>query len=506
VYAELLEKLKQAQPRAVVFDINFSEPQNEFSDSRLAAALTAVNFPVVLSGQAIFTQSQDQPTTFQKPLPAFAEVSGVKIGHVNTQPDTQGILRYAPLKLSIKKETFAPLSSVVAEQLNPALANDTESGLKLLDFAGQAGTIPTYPVFAALNGEVGAEQLKDKIVFIGATASDLRDFVYVPLRNPLMSGVEWHANVLDNLLTQSFIRPLNPLVGLGIMAAALLLLALALKLFKKQVAQTTALLILAVGAFSLSFALWQQKIAWPFLSTILLLVVAYILHALYEWFVAEQEKRKLKKTLSVYFSPSVLKLLLDHPEKLHLGGERREVTILFSDIRSFTTITETTDPEILSKLLHEYFTEMTEEVLSTDGVLDKFIGDAVMAFWGAPFDQKDQADRAVRAALGMMKRLKPLQEKWAKQGWPHVDIGIGVASGVATVGNMGSQKRFDYTVIGDSVNAAARLEGLNKEYKTHIIISQTTKDKLQMRVETKHLGEVLVKGKTQGINIYEVLG
>jgi adenylate cyclase len=155
-------------------------------------------------------------------------------------------------------------------------------------------------------------------------------------------------------------------------------------------------------------------------------------------------------------------------------------------------------------MLSEYFTEMTEEIMATDGVLDKFIGDAIMAFWGAPIDQSDQADRALKAAIGMMTRLTSLQKSWEERGLPFVDIGIGINSGHVIVGNMGSHKRFDYTILGDTVNAASRLESLNKEYKSHIIISETTKNKLTIPLDIIEIGEVLVKGKTKNIKIYKV--
>jgi adenylate cyclase len=197
--------------------------------------------------------------------------------------------------------------------------------------------------------------------------------------------------------------------------------------------------------------------------------------------------------------------ILKDPEKLKLGGERREVTILFSDIRSFTSMTESLPPQVLTRLLHEYFSEMTEEVLATDGVVDKYIGDAIMAFWGAPIPQPDQANRAVTTALNMIRRLKTLQEKWKEEGYPELDIGIGINLGVATVGNFGSTKRFDYTVIGDAVNAASRIEGLNKQYKSNIIISESTKRQLTLELKTEDLGEVPVKGKEKPIRIFRVL-
>lgn len=216
------------------------------------------------------------------------------------------------------------------------------------------------------------------------------------------------------------------------------------------------------------------------------------------------EKRKIRQSFQYYFSPAVMEEILKNPESLGLGGRRKEVTVLFSDIRDFTTITEQLPPDKLTGLLQEYFTEMSEEIFATDGVLDKFIGDAIMAFWGAPIDQPDHADRAVKASVNMIKKLKKLQKEWLAEGFPLVNAGIGVNTGVVTVGNMGSTQRFDYTLIGDEVNAAARLEGLNKDYKTNIIISEATKNKLRITVKTKSLGEVLVKGKTKPIKIYSV--
>lgn len=223
------------------------------------------------------------------------------------------------------------------------------------------------------------------------------------------------------------------------------------------------------------------------------------------WSSSETAKRNLRRAFQNYLSPQVMEAILKDPNRVKLGGQRREVTILFSDIRSFTTLTEKLPPQELTQLLQEYFNEMTEEVIASEGVVDKFIGDAIMAFWGAPIDQPDQANRAVKTAINMVKRLKVLQEKWTKEGYPVLDIGIGINLGVATVGNFGSQQRFDYTVIGDAVNAASRIEGLNKKFDSHIIISESTLKQLSMKVDTKDLGRVQVKGKEEMLRVYEVL-
>lgn len=503
VYADFLAKLAGYQPRAAAFDVNFFETQNLENDQAFAAALAAAKFPIVLSAEAVYAKGNSTPQTVLKPLSYFYENPNVTLGLVNLPESPDAVNRQLPQSVAFQNQTTLPLSFELAKRLQADMPPQNGK-TALVDFAGPAGSFPTFSFSDILQGVIDQPSLNNKIVLIGATASDLRDYVNVPVGGGVMAGIEYHANALDNLLLHRSIAVLPNWVSIlaGLLWGLILLLG-SWKLKPRQLA--IVFLVLAAGYAAASFILWQFKIALPYLLNSLFFLLLYLGLSFYQWYVTEMEKRKLRKTMQLYFSPAVLKLLIEQPEKLRLGGERREVTILFSDIRSFTTITETTDPEILTKLLHEYFTEMTQEILDTDGVLDKFIGDAVMAFWGAPFEQTDQADRAVKAAVGMMKRLKILQAKWEKQGYPFVNIGIGVHSGMVTVGNMGSEKRFDYTVIGDSVNAASRLEGLNKEHKTNIIISEVTKNKLTLQVPTRPLGDVLVKGKNVPIKIFEVI-
>jgi len=218
----------------------------------------------------------------------------------------------------------------------------------------------------------------------------------------------------------------------------------------------------------------------------------------------EKAKREIRESFQNYFSPQILQAILKEPNKLKLGGQRREVTVLFSDIRSFTSLAERLPPAALSRFLQEYFNEMTEAVFATDGIVDKYIGDAVMAFWGAPIDQPDQADRAVRTAIDMMSRIRRLQGKWIKEGYSQIDIGIGINLGIAAIGNFGSTKRFDYTVIGDTVNAASRLESLNKEFHSNILISESVKAQLSGQVEMQDMGEVQVRGKEKPVRVFQV--
>ncbi len=219
----------------------------------------------------------------------------------------------------------------------------------------------------------------------------------------------------------------------------------------------------------------------------------------------EMEKRRLREAFRPYLPAKVLDLVLAAPDRVVLGGERREIAILFSDIRSFTEIAERLAPRQLTAMLQEYFEAMTDEVHREDGVLDKFIGDGVMAFWGAPVEQPDHGDRALRAAQAMLRRLAQLHQRWHAAGLPLFDIGIGINVGVATVGNMGSSRRFDYTAIGDAVNVAARLEELNRAHGSRIIISESMRRQLTIPVRVRDLGEVRLHGRHGEVHAFEVL-
>jgi class 3 adenylate cyclase len=219
----------------------------------------------------------------------------------------------------------------------------------------------------------------------------------------------------------------------------------------------------------------------------------------------EGEKRAIRQAFQHYFSPPVMEAILRAPDRLTLGGQRREVTILFSDIRSFTSLTERLPPHVLTRMLREYFDAMTEEVFATDGVVDKYIGDAIMAFWGAPIEQPDQADRAVTTALAMVARLERLQAKWQDEGLPRLGVGIGVNLGVAAIGNFGSTDRFDYTLVGDAVNVASRIERLTQETGDAIVISETTRRQLTIPVVTRDLGEVALRGKHRPVRLHAVV-
>lgn len=226
----------------------------------------------------------------------------------------------------------------------------------------------------------------------------------------------------------------------------------------------------------------------------------------YKYFTEEKKKQELKGTFAKYVSPAVVDEILKDPENIELGGKKVELTVMFSDVRGFTTISEKLDPRALSDLLNSYLTPMTDLVFETKGTLDKYMGDAIMAFWGAPIPLEDHPKRAANCALLMLKKLKELQFEYMQKGLPSIDIGIGLNTGDMSVGNMGSNTVRSYTVMGDAVNLGSRLEGINKEYGTRIIISEFTQSRIADDFITREVDWVRVKGKAQPVRIFELIG
>jgi adenylate cyclase len=348
---------------------------------------------------------------------------------------------------------------------------------------------------------------KDKIVFIGFTASGLIDVFQTPMSTEgsgAMPGIQLHASMADGILANRFIRPATGRSRVG----AILIVALSIGMLAAFLPFTTAALaslaILAgwtwftVGAFK--GGLWLNMVQ-PLTAGGL----ALFFGTAYQYFVEGREKRKVARLFGRYVSRDVYSQLMNNPDQAELGGKRREMSVLFSDIRGFTTVTERGNPEELVRQLNEYFSRMVEIVFRHKGTVDKFVGDMVMALFSAPLDDADHADHAVAAAVEMVRELGELNRAWAAKGMVPLDIGIGVNSGDMIAGNIGSASIMSYTVIGDNVNLGARLESLNKDYKTRIIISEATRSRLTGDVQTRPLGDVVVKGKTKAVQIFEVL-
>ena len=347
---------------------------------------------------------------------------------------------------------------------------------------------------------------KNKIVFVGLASSGLVDVFSTPFgsENGNMPGIQLHATMADNLLSNRFIRPASDRVRIwSVIAAALLVGLLAAFLPFTPAAAGT---LLAVGGFAwYSVVSFKGGVWLNMVQPILAMTTALFAGTAYQYFVEGREKRVVKGLFGRYVSRDVYKQLLEHPELAELGGKRRDMTVLFSDIRGFTAVTEKGEPDALVAQLNEYFSKMVEVVFRHHGTVDKFVGDMVMALFGAPVDDSDHAAHAVAAAVDMVRELGELNRTWSAAGKAQLDIGVGVNSGEMIAGNIGSSSIMSYTVIGDNVNLGSRLESLNKEYRTRIIISGATRDRIGDAFTVRSLGDVIVKGKTVPVPIFEVV-
>ena len=351
---------------------------------------------------------------------------------------------------------------------------------------------------------VDPAEFKDKIVFVGVTASGLVDVFQTPFgREGTMPGVQLHATMADSVLQRLFIREASDLSAIVATLGGAVLIGLAASLLPFAGSVTVALLLTAGWTFYTLHA-FRGGVWLPLAEPLTGIGVALFVGTAYQYFVEDREKRKVRRLFGRYVSKDVYDQLLEDPSRAELGGARREMTVLFSDIRGFTSVTEKGDPEALVAQLNEYFSRMVEIVFRHNGTVDKFVGDMVMALFGAPLDDAEHAEHAVRAAVEMVRELGDLNRRWAAEGREQLDIGIGVNSGEMIAGNIGSSSIMSYTVIGDNVNLGARLESLNKNYNSRIIISDATRVRLKGAYDLQSLGDVIVKGKTRPIAIFEV--
>jgi len=516
VFAQAFSHLAVYHPRVVGVDVLFAEPSRfgEADDRALAGALGKVSYPVVFPTQAPAVDITKNEARAQGALIAprslFTTALAVTLGHANMVLDRDGVVRSAPLALALndgKGSISEAFALKVAQQSGKTIPNrESLQDISRIVYAGVPGSVRRIPFWRLVNDD-GSLHLDRAVVLMGVTSPDLHDDEQTPVsKGAKMSGVEIQANIVNMLLQGYRLTSLPPWVSMLWIMAAALLVAFFFVLFPRSVKP----LIAAVGTGLLYNVAVVVLFGRGMVASMLHINGAWMLGTVslfsYRYGTGERERRHMKSAFSRYVATDVLEDILKDPKNISLGGEERTVTLLFSDIRGFTTLSEKTTPHELVRLLNVYFTAMTGEVLKTNGVVDKYIGDAIMAFWGAPLPDEHQADHALSAALGMSARLKELNERFRGEGSPEIAIGIGIYTGPAIVGNIGSDQRFDYTAIGDTVNVASRLEGLNKEHGTTLIVGESTKQKVTLDVAFREIGSVKVKGRNEPVMIYTVEG
>jgi adenylate cyclase len=457
------------------------------------------------------------------------------IGFFNISSDADGVLRRSLLLLpfgrsnnpddidlygSIEVQTLRLYLGLKTEQVtvnygaagvaslqfgNKLTVHPDYLGRMVINYRGPRGTYPYYSLADVVQHKFTRGTFKDKIVLVGASATGIGDLRTPPYGGIDYPGVEVHANVIDNMLNRDFLVRGSHQIVWDLVWIALFGLPLGFALALVSPRWMWFGLGVVIPFTALVYAAFLHGWWLNFTLPAGTLTANVMMVSLYRALVEEKEKRRVRSAFGQYLSPEVIRRLLVNPELVE--PRKTEITVMFSDIRGFTTISEKLDAQELALFLNGYLSDMTRIVFDTRGTLDKYIGDAVMAFWGAPYEDSEHALQACIAALEMMKRVRALQKKWIAEGKPALDIGIGLNSGVASVGNMGSALRYGYTALGDAVNLSSRLEGLNKDYGTHIIVNESTYESARdSGLLFRELDLIRVKGKLQPVTIYELHG
>ncbi len=539
--------------KVTALDIVFSESQNAVADKALAASIRKSGNVVMgyffreeqsESAEESVAQLENAKLKLVKvaegvqsiPIPEFANIDlnipqlgsgALDFGFFNARPDADGLYRRSILLLLYNGDIYPSLSlkalrhfmgsdimldvkpwGVDSLQAGSMRIPSREDGTMALNFYGGTGSFFTVSASDVIAKRLPQESLKGKIAFVGATEVGIYDLRPTPF-DATLPGIEIHATMAANALEKRFL--LYDSVTQMMEIACIFILPILLGVFLAFAPGTfaglgvMALFTCAFGFFNYSMfasAFRDMTLIYPFAG----IALTYLGGEAWRNLVVERKGRHLKKAFSSYVSPDLVKQIEKDPDKLVLGGEQRELSILFSDIRGFTTVSESLTPPELVKLLNEYLSPMTRIVLEERGTLDKFIGDAVMALFNAPLDVPEHATHACTAAVRMIEELKLLNVGFAERGMNTLDIGVGINTGPAVVGNMGADIRFDYTAIGDSVNLASRLEGLNKYYGSHILVSEDTRKQVNDdRFTFREVDRVKVKGKHLPIVMYELM-
>ncbi|MGA1196869.1 MAG: CHASE2 domain-containing protein [Candidatus Latescibacterota bacterium] len=540
-HAALIDTLVQAGAFSIGFDVLFVEPEG--LTPQATQAYTQIlsqkqttfdtqhieNLLVHLTSDTLFGQaigrssrsflglSQNANNQWLHPLPILANQARGQ-GHVQVFPDHDGVVRRVRTlingvpALGLQMALDALAQSWQNIQWSPTqglfgkgwqIPTDEQKDL-LIDFVGPEGTFLHESYTDVLHGRIHPSLFENRIVLIGASATGLQDHYPTPF-SPYYPGVEVHATVIYNILNGRFITPANKTYEYGVLFVIGCMICLCIRTLKPWLAAGGVLLVMGTNIIVCFEQFSQWHIYAPLMNTILCWLCSIMIASGHRYWTEERSKLAIKRAFSRYVAPDVVESIAAHPERLGLGGDERVVTIGFIDIRNFTTLSENLSANQLVHFLNDYLSLTTEVILKEKGTVDKYIGDAIMMLFGAPNPLTDQADRACYTALTMCEIVNHHRNRWLAEGMPNLAIGVGLNTGIAAVGNMGSAQRFDYTAMGDSVNLASRLEGLTKVYGVSIVVGPETEAQARSNFFFRELDYVRVKGKNEPVRIFELL-
>ena len=510
LHAQLVDRLVADGAAVVAFDIVFAEPSNKKDDEKFADAIRRAGNVVLAADRAYRESSSVRQWLRVDPYRAFTE-AGAQVGlaAVTLGPDL--VIRQVPESGDALWRTMIARLLREHPEITPNLAIAPGS---LIRYAGGDHTFPyvSYHEVVRPTGSIPKGFFKDQVVIIGrdvkaspdieSAQADLFASPFLASTGWLTPGAEVHANILETVLGSNAITPLP---GSGVIILLALVSAASGMAMRRWQPLRTLLMVLAIDA-AIAALVWACFIGYklwvPGGALVLVAPLMYLSLGARTYLAEQVRRREIVRTFCLYVTPQVVNYMIAHPEQIHLGGQRRNITLLFTDLGGFTTFSEILPPEQVANILNRHFTEMTDIVLEHEGTVVQFVGDAIMAFWGAPLDDDDQAYRAVATAIAMQAAMARLREEFAREGLPPIHMRIGVHSGSAVVGNLGSAKRLNYGAIGDDVNLAARLEGINKLYGTGIMISQATARQIEGRVMLRPVDRVVVKGRSHAVEVF----
>jgi adenylate cyclase len=557
IYGAIVNYCQRSGAKAVGFDVLFTDPSKYGVEDDAVFAQAVSDFGRVALATFLSNQSGNNPHwPANVPLPTFRllgldqwqkATSGqvrqftrsslpveelarqaAVLCNVSLQPDPDGIFRKADLLSIFDGKALPSLGLGVFLAAHPGATIEfrpgnlsvggrniptDKDGYTILRYRGPSGTHKIYSAAAVLQSEIqilNGEQpnirdpnvFKDKYVIFGFSAPGLYDLRPSPISG-VYPGVEIYATWLDNFLSGDFIRQLPTWVIVTLLFIFSLICAVSLTYFKSASSNVIAIAVFITTPVLLSFGAYHQGFWLPLVVLEIAMVITIGLVLVINFATEGRQKRFIKNAFKHFLSPAVIEQLIAHPERLKLGGERRVLSIFFSDLQGFTSISENLDPETLIELLNDYLTAMSHIIHEEGGTIDKYEGDAIIAFWNAPLEIADHAVKAVRAALRCQARLAEMRPAFRKRIGTDMHMRIGINTGSAVVGNLGSHTRFDYTVIGDAVNLAARLEGANKQFGTFTMISQSTRDLIHEHFKTRELARLAVVGRNEPVTVYE---
>ena len=567
-YARAVRNLNKAGARAIGIDLTFEQPdiRGPHHDDELFNTIRQYK-NVVVAGKTDFADEDATVTRADENFHSIFYSADSSVGSVFVPNDVDGVYRrYMPFAKMPEQERYIP--SFAFAVLNKSIgipstshAVDTDDDFivgnmlvpkyddvsMLINYHGYAGkTFKDYDIVNVLDdstfqtieerelntsinvfddpnfGMLHDGIFRDKIVLIGPYFSESKDLFNVSISEPgtedknLMYGVELHANALQTLIHQNYLARI-PAVQESFLIILLSIITFTGVTWMKSIksrfdfAYEILAVIISGGMIYAIITIYYSAFAslniiLPVVPMIAAILLNYTGSAVYQYLTERKQKTMIKGMFSQYLNPNVVNELIAHPEKLRLGGEKKELTVFFSDIASFTNFSEKLDAVDLVGILNEYLSAMTDIILKNDGTLDKYVGDAVMAVWGAPMTLTNTALNACRAALQMQQKTAEIAARWEKEGKPKLIVRMGLNTDFMVVGNVGGSSRFDYTVIGDAVNLGSRMEGANKTYGTNIMISERTRNMVKDELLCRELDYLIVKGKTEPIRVYELIG